>query len=280
MLNKKHISILLILLTISVSYGQSKNFNNQKRIIYSDSIEYLQIKTDSHFNSNQIINLLKLPKTSFDEFSIEFGHSNLDLRTTSSFGKNENALASINGGFFDMDSGGSVSYFEINDSVISWTKKTDLTDRILNGAIVITKERKFKLEHANSEQFYELSKQESAVLVTGPLLILDSKKIKLPDINFVNNRHPRTCLGLNEESVILITIDGRQKEAEGMSLIEVQEFLINLGCVDAINLDGGGSTTMWIQDEGVVNYPSDKTGERPVSNVILIIDESNKAKEN
>ena len=44
-----------------------------------------------------------------------------------------------------------------------------------------------------------------------------------------------------------------------------------VGCVDAINLDGGGSTTMWTKDKVIVNFPSDKTGERPVSNALLII---------
>ena len=50
-----------------------------------------------------------------------------------------------------------------------------------------------------------------------------------------------------EESVVFITIDGRKNEAEGMSLMEAQEFLLTIGCIDAINLDGGGSTTMWIE---------------------------------
>jgi exopolysaccharide biosynthesis protein len=49
-----------------------------------------------------------------------------------------------------------------------------------------------------------------------------------------------------------------------------------LGCSSAINLDGGGSSTMYIKDSGVVNYPSDNNqhdheGERPVSNAILIL---------
>ena len=55
-----------------------------------------------------------------------------------------------------------------------------------------------------------------------------------------------------------------------MSLIEAQKFLLTIGCIDAINLDGGGSTTMWVQDKGVVNSPSDISGERRVSNALLI----------
>jgi exopolysaccharide biosynthesis protein len=90
-------------------------------------------------------------------------------------------------------------------------------------------------------------------------------------MDLVNNRHPRTCLCETKESVIFITIDGRNKEAEGMNLFEVQNFLLNIGCVDAINLDGGGSTTMWTKEKGIINFPSDSSGERPVSNTLLII---------
>ena len=46
----------------------------------------------------------------------------------------------------------------------------------------------------------------------------------------------------------------------------------DLGCVDAINLDGGGSTTLWLKGKGIVNFPSDETGERPVANVFLIME--------
>lgn len=279
MLKKNHILILLTLLVISVCYGQSNNSLNQQIKTSEDSIDVIQIKTDSIFNSNQIISLLILQKDSFNRFSIEFGYSYSDLRTTSTFAKSKNAIAAINGGFFNMDSGGSVTYFEIDDTVINRTRNADLkwgiTDSLMNGAIVVTNDFEITLQPANSEQFYESSKQESAVLVTGPLLLLNSEVLKLPNMKFVNIRHPRTCLCETKETVIFITIDGRKKEAEGMSLIEVQKFLMSIGCIDAINLDGGGSTTMWIQDKGVVNTPSDKSGERPVSNALLIINKNN-----
>ena len=56
-----------------------------------------------------------------------------------------------------------------------------------------------------------------------------------------------------------------------MNLGEVQKYLLDFGCVDAINLDGGGSTSMWIKDKGLVNIPSDKSGERPVANALLLL---------
>ncbi|MFN3382800.1 MAG: phosphodiester glycosidase family protein, partial [Runella zeae] len=62
----------------------------------------------------------------------------------------------------------------------------------------------------------------------------------------------------------------------GVNLPELTFLARQLGCRDALNLDGGGSTTMWIADQGVVNYPSDNKkfdheGERAVSNVLLAI---------
>jgi exopolysaccharide biosynthesis protein len=52
---------------------------------------------------------------------------------------------------------------------------------------------------------------------------------------------------------------------------ELQKYMDDLGCIDAINLDGGGSTTMWTKEKGIVNNPSDKSGERPVANALLIL---------
>lgn len=276
----KSILILLFFLTTAVGYGQRGNFLDQHLSNARDSIGFIQIKTDSIFESKQVISLMILPKINSERLSIDFSYSQPDLRTTSSMAKSKNALAAINGGFFNMDSGGGVTYFEKNDSVINRTRNAELkwgiADSIINGAIVVTNEFRMILEPARSEQFYESSKHESVVMVTGPLLLLNGEAMELPNMKFSNNRHPRTCLCLNQQSVVLVTIDGRSKQAEGMNLMEVQKFLSDVGCKDAINLDGGGSTTMWIQDKGIVNFPSDKSGERPVANALLIIKKSNR----
>ena len=73
-----------------------------------------------------------------------------------------------------------------------------------------------------------------------------------------------------KDAVLFITIDGRSEKASGMNLIEVQKYLKTIGCIDAINLDGGGSTVMWTKKNGIINNPSDKNGERSVANAILI----------
>lgn len=91
--------------------------------------------------------------------------------------------------------------------------------------------------------------------------------------------HPRTAIGLFPDGRwLFIVIDGRQRHSAGMSLAELAQFFKEAGCDSAINLDGGGSSTM-IVDGTLVNSPSGDTYslrrgpsmERPVSDAILIM---------
>jgi exopolysaccharide biosynthesis protein len=115
-----------------------------------------------------------------------------------------------------------------------------------------------------------------SVLGGGPQLIMGGQ-IAITNVPekitpaFVNDGHPRTAIAkLESGKLLLITIDGRQPgESIGMSLPVLAELLLELGAVEAMNLDGGGSTTMVIHNK-VVNKPSDQTGERPVGDAILV----------
>lgn len=88
--------------------------------------------------------------------------------------------------------------------------------------------------------------------------------------SFVETHHPRTAVAkLKDGKFLMVTIDGRSEESGGMSLYQLADFLIEQGAIDAINLDGGGSSTMFL-DGKIVNHPSDKEGERKVGDVILV----------
>lgn len=90
---------------------------------------------------------------------------------------------------------------------------------------------------------------------------------------FDSERHPRTAIGYTEDKryLIMTVVDGRNPEySRGVNLYELAELMKELGCYEAINLDGGGSSTMVIRNE-VVNRPSDASGPRPVSNGFLIV---------
>lgn len=89
--------------------------------------------------------------------------------------------------------------------------------------------------------------------------------------SFVETRHPRTAVAkLKNGKFLMMTVDGRQPGVSvGMSLQELAEYLLSIGAVDAMNLDGGGSTTMFL-DGKVVNKPSDKEGERKIGDAIVV----------
>jgi len=88
--------------------------------------------------------------------------------------------------------------------------------------------------------------------------------------SFVETRHPRTAVAkLKDGKFLMITVDGRTEHSAGIDLYDLAKLLLELGATDAMNLDGGGSTTMFV-DGKVVNKPSDKEGERKVSDAILL----------
>ncbi|MGV3710725.1 MAG: phosphodiester glycosidase family protein [Gemmatimonas sp.] len=84
--------------------------------------------------------------------------------------------------------------------------------------------------------------------------------------------HPRTAVGFSRDSsrVYLLTVDGRSENSGGATLVQLAGLMKKLGAWDAMNFDGGGSTTMVIRDK-LVNVPSDTTGERAVGNALLLI---------
>lgn len=112
----------------------------------------------------------------------------------------------------------------------------------------------------------------------GTLLVDD--RINLGDRARVDpeKRHPRTAAGVSRDgrTLWLVVVEGRQPDwSVGMTLPEVAEFLIGLGAYDAVNLDGGGSTTLDFRpgdgSAPVTNRPSDPAGFRPVANGLAFI---------
>ncbi|MDD4816696.1 MAG: phosphodiester glycosidase family protein [Victivallaceae bacterium] len=97
----------------------------------------------------------------------------------------------------------------------------------------------------------------------------------------VPGRHNRTAIGVTAGNVLyLVTFDGRAAgHATGVSCYDLADYMQRLGCVFAINMDGGGSTTMWTVRHGVFNYPSDNrafdhAGERRVYDIFYVRDKA------
>lgn len=270
--NKLHILYLImtkmrILLAISclflfIHQGFTQN------VSFDNSIIQYSISSQDLFGSKQEICIVEIPKKLFNDHKLELAYDEKHLIKTSEFATKNNAIVAINAGFFDVIRGGSVTYLEVDDEPhfrISSDKD------LYNGVLIISKNNTIEIEKRKTDTTYLNSDLEKAVLVTGPLLIDDGIPVKLDTVKFATKRHPRSCLCTNDEGdILLIVVDGRSKLAAGMSLFELQDFLLWKGCYEAINLDGGGSSTLWTEEHGILNQPSDFTGERPVANIIYL----------
>ncbi|HEX5222153.1 MAG TPA: phosphodiester glycosidase family protein [Verrucomicrobiae bacterium] len=110
----------------------------------------------------------------------------------------------------------------------------------------------------------------------GPVLIRNGKRQKIQaevdaayEFSSMLEQHPRSAIGWNDTSFFLVEVDGRQKDLSvGMTLDELSTFLAKLGCTEAMNLDGGGSSTLWYDGE-VKNNPCDGY-ERTIANSLVI----------
>ena len=115
-----------------------------------------------------------------------------------------------------------------------------------------------------------------AALSGGPVLIRNGKRQKIQaeadaayEFSSMLEQHPRSAIGWNESSFFLVEVDGRQKDLSvGMTLDELSTFLAKLGCTEAMNLDGGGSSTLWY-DGQVRNNPCDGY-ERTIANSLVV----------
>jgi Phosphodiester glycosidase len=90
--------------------------------------------------------------------------------------------------------------------------------------------------------------------------------------SFVEARHPRTLAGVRADGrLLLVTVDGRRPGwSAGVTLAEAARVMRSLGAREALNLDGGGSTAMAVRGR-TVSLPSDPTGERPVSDALVVL---------
>lgn len=118
----------------------------------------------------------------------------------------------------------------------------------------------------------------------GPVLVQDglvnvTNKEEQILVNGENDKHPRTAMGYTaDRKLIILVIQGRfPGVAEGATLQEEAQILADLGCVEALNLDGGGSSCMLVNGNETIK-PSDKEGQRAVPAVFIVRVKSKKAR--
>ncbi|WP_323793706.1 phosphodiester glycosidase family protein [Nocardioides sp.] len=112
----------------------------------------------------------------------------------------------------------------------------------------------------------------SKMAITGNQFLIDEGIVKVVDDREL---HPRTAIGIDRDMhrILLLVIDGRQRFSRGYTMVELAEMMMELGADEALNLDGGGSSTMIARRPNgnvkVINSPSDGV-ERSVPNGVSI----------
>jgi len=191
----------------------------------------------------------------------------------------EGALAGINGSYFNVSERTSATYVKDDGKVTGVTQEGELFRT--NGSVLSTR-KEFVIDETEASTSWTGGDGWWEVMASGPILIDDGEVIEYeadadhPE-NFYRRRHPRSMIGMDSEGYVwLVTVDGRTPgSAEGMTIGELTLLARQLGLTDALNLDGGGSTTLWTKVDGVINHPCDNrrfdhTGQRKIPNAITV----------
>lgn len=238
------------------------------------------------FGKLQSISILEID-TALAQVDFQVDYEKSGFHPVSVFGHRNNAIAAINGTYF-MTTGTNMytpwHFIKIDGKVISKTVNNEFSTRA-TGVMTVT-DGIVDLSTWNKEKEALQAQGSQYALVCGPLLLDNGQECEIwnPDpsntsgTNFVGI-NPRSCVAHTADGkVLLITVDGRQaSRAVGMSLRQLQFFTQAIGCTDALNLDGGGSSALYVQGEerhGIVNVPIDENvsgKERNVGNVLYIV---------
>lgn len=239
----------------------------------SEGIQLRSAKTNL-FNSQQAVYIVDIDT---NQANINFWVGVSDtLLATNVIARKKEALLAINGTYFNRTEGYSRHFIKLDSKVISSTEEREFDTRA-TGVFTISGGH-VDISDWNIEKEQNVAGNVQYALVCGPLMIDNSSDITMWDNVFVTTRHPRSFVAMTDDGHILfVAVDGKQPGyADGMSLYELRSFARSIGCVDALNLDGGGSTTLYIEGEannGIINTPSDPE-ERPVASILYVTDDN------
>jgi hypothetical protein len=270
---KFRLSILLVFFAITASAQYKSNYASilaaadwgwQSR----DGVTYGKASFDDLYGNPQRISIAKYSESSMSTMLYDKEHSS---QATNGLAEEAHATAAINGSYFDMSDNTSCTALWMYGSEIATTVSAEYAR--CNG-IVGFKDGVFTLEWYGSSttasQLAAWGKKYDAFVVSGPILRLNgvSQNPYIGGEGFYGP-HPRTMLGkCADGTVYMVITEGRMDGASGFSLPNLLSLAEDLDMTDAINLDGGGSSTLWVTGAGVINKPSGGS-LRNVPNIVI-----------
>src|SRR5690606_17769689 len=260
--------------SLAALYDQIRNAE-WKSFEAAEGITWKHFHFNDLYSSKQFITVIEVDLNK--GISIDLPYVTEGFMKTSEAAAKAGAVVAINGSFFDTKVGGSTVFLKKDGKVINETRK-DFTHYREEAGFAVDNTGKVTIVKRPGENMGGWNSVDAkTLLASGPLLVYDGELVEPLDKPFNTNRHPRTAIGvIADKRVICVVVDGRSSESYGMSIPELAKVMHALGCNEAMNLDGGGSSTAWVQGKGIVNHPTDNKkfdheGERSVANAILFM---------
>lgn len=224
------------------------------------------------FGRPEVISVIKYPMR---RWRTSFVHAPRELSsTTDSLALRAGAAFAINGSYFNMREFTPVTFFSCNHEIVG--RQDPSTIKRSNGVVAV-RGRKISIFPYDSTEVEQVARRYTSAIQCGPLLMADGVVFPFDTISFNTVNHPRSFIGTTPKGdCYMVVVDGRLKgNAEGATMWELLAIARWLGCTSALNLDGGGSSTLWTAAEGTINYPCDNhtfdhSGLRRIPNLIVV----------
>lgn len=237
--------------------------------IYSDPNMVITL-TESYINNTMVyaadiqLSSVALLKAGLAEDS--FGRNVTEA--TSAIASRVGAILAVNGDFYGFRDSG---YVIRNGVMYRETKKdNDAEDLVLwpDGSMEIIREGDITAAELYEKGALQVYSFGPGLIQNGEITVTASSEVTQSKTS-----NPRTAIGMiSPLHYVMVVSDGRTTESRGLSLLELANVMKDLGCIQAYNLDGGGSTTMYFNGE-VINNPTtggSRTKERSVSDIVYI----------
>jgi len=251
--------------TQTINYALTKD---DKQIVYyiaTADIAREDVSVHANYHANDPSQGWAMSRVSDQMSAAQKRHS--DPSDTANYVEHYNAVVGVNADFYNMTTGAPSGALVMEGVEYHSGASANFFAILKDGTAMI-----------GSSSDYAAYKDQIQEAVGGSVyLVKDGKSVVTSAADYYNSRHSRTCVGITAEGkVVLMVLDGRQEPfSAGGSAEELAQIMLDAGCVTAINLDGGGSTTFVAKQEGsntltVVNRPSDGY-ERSVSSSLMVV---------
>ena len=251
--------------TQTINYALTKD---DKQIVYyiaTADISRDDVSIHANYHANDPSQGWAMSRVSDQMTAAQKRHS--DPADTANYVEHYNAVVGVNADFYNMTTGAPSGALVMEGVEYHSGASANFFAILKDGTAMI-----------GSSSDYAAYKDQIQEAVGGSVyLVKDGKSVVTSAADYYNSRHSRTCVGITAEGkVVLMVLDGRQEPfSAGGSAEELAQIMLDAGCVTAINLDGGGSTTFVAKQEGsntltVVNRPSDGY-ERSVSSSLMVV---------